>query len=44
MVGQRDYFVYQKSGRFDSTNPFYEPINKKEELFNIINSKKNKNW
>jgi len=44
MVGQRDYFVYQKSGRFDSTNPFYESINKKEELFNIINSKKNKNW
>ena len=44
MVGQRDYFVYQKSGRFDSTNPFYESIKKKEELFNIINSKKNKNW
>ena len=44
MVGQRDYFVYQKSGRFDSSNPFYESINKKEELLNIINGKKNKNW
>jgi hypothetical protein len=44
MVGQRDYFVYQKSGRFDYPNPFYESINKKEELFNIIDSKKNKNW
>ena len=44
MVGQRDYFVYQKSGRFDSPNPFYESINKKEELLNNINNKKNKNW
>ena len=44
MVGQRDYFIYQKSGRFNSQNPFYESINKKEELYNIINSKKNKNW
>ena len=42
MVGQRDYFVYQKSGRFDSPNPFYESINKKEELLNNINNKKNK--
>ena len=44
MVGQRDYFVYQKSGRFDSPNPFYESINKKEELLNNINNKKNKKW
>jgi hypothetical protein len=42
MVGQRDYFVYQKSGRFDSPNPFYESINKKEELLNNIKNKKNK--
>ena len=42
MVGQRDYFVYQKSGRFDSSNPFYESINKKEELLNNIKKKKNK--
>ena len=44
MVGQRDYFIYQKLGRFYSLNPFYESINKKEELFNIINNKKKKKW
>ena len=30
MVGVRDYFVYQKSGRFNSPNPFYESLKKKE--------------
>ena len=32
MVGQRDYFIYQKSGRFNSPNPFYESMKKKEEM------------
>jgi len=35
MVGQRDYFIYQKSGRFNSPNPFYESMKKKEEM-NIL--------
>ena len=30
MVGIRDYFIYQKSGRFNSPNPFYESLKKKE--------------
>ena len=32
MVGQRDYYVYQKFGRFNSPNPFYESMKKKEEM------------
>jgi hypothetical protein len=32
MVGQRDYYVYQQSGRFRSPNPFYESMKKREEL------------
>ena len=44
MVGQRDYYIYQKLGRLYSLNPFYESINKKEELFKIINNKKKKKW
>ena len=30
MVGIREYFIYQKSGRFNSPNPFYESLKKKE--------------
>ena len=44
MVGQRDYLFYKKLGRFYSLNPFYESINKKEELYNIIDNKKKKKW
>jgi len=44
MVGQRDYYVYQKLGSLYSHNPFYESINKKEELFKIINNPKKKKW
>ena len=32
MVGQRDFYVYQKSGRFNSPNPFYESMKRKEEM------------
>ena len=36
MVGQRDYYVYQKFGRFNSPNPFYESMKKKEEMNKLL--------
>ena len=36
MVGQRDYYIYQQSGRFNSLNPFYESMKRKEEKNNLI--------
>ena len=36
MVGQRDFYVYQKSGRFNSPNPFYESMKKKEQMNELI--------
>ena len=38
MVGQRDYYIYQQSRRFNSLNPFYESMKKKEEK-NKLNKK-----
>ena len=32
MVGQREYYIYQHSGKFKSPNPFYESMKKKEEM------------
>ena len=42
MVGQRDYYVYQQSGKLNSPNPFYESMKKKEEMKKYIKSIKNK--
>ena len=36
MVGQRDYYVYQQSGRFHSPNPFYESMKRKEEMNKLM--------
>ena len=36
MVGPRDYYIYQQSGRFNSLNPFYESMKRKEEKNNLI--------
>ena len=36
MVGQRDYYVYQQSGKYKSPNPFYESMKKKEEMKKYI--------
>ena len=36
MVGQRDFYVYQKSGRFNSPNPFYESMKRKEEMNKLL--------
>ena len=36
MVGQRDYYVYQQSGKFRSPNPFYESMKKREDIKNKL--------
>ena len=37
MVGRRDYFLYQKTEKYNFQNPFYESMKKKEKLIKNFN-------